>query len=203
MVTIPLEEKHELIRRQEELLAYGVAREVIEKPKASIWIIFMPIFFVFHAQRMQKYKKSVHDFARHFLHTKLLALDAAMVEAKTGRARKDDLSAPAEKEGSGEGNAAIRERQRREIAILKEHYLLLLQSPGETYADLLQNVYPKSGDYRFFLNKLCNAEAEVNAAVITFHHATPQARDVVMRMVEATQRRRIKEMEEIFEESNY
>lgn len=197
-MTVPLEGKYELIQRQEELLAYGVAKEVIEKPKASIWIIFMPIFLVFHAQRIQKYKKSVHDFARHFLHTKLLALDAALEETKTGRPPASDLSGTAENTGDGEGNATIRERQLREITMLKEHYLLLLNSPGEIYADLLKYAYPKSGDYRFFLNRLLNAEAEVNAAVVTFHHATPEARDVVARMVAATEKWRTKEMEAIF-----
>ena len=200
MATIPIEEKHELIRRREELLAYDVAKQVIEKPKASIWIIFMPILFVFHAQRMQKYKKSIHAFARHFMHTKGLALDAAREEAKTGKPPEGYPGDSEQNSGHGRGNAAIRERQLREIAILKEHYLLLLKRPGETYPALLKNAYGSGGHYRFFLNRLFDAEEAVTDAVIESQHATPDpdARDVVMRMKEVTEKLREKEMKDIF-----
>jgi hypothetical protein len=198
MVTISLEEKYELLRRHDELLAYEVAKNVIEKPKASIWIIFMPIFLVFHAQRMQKYKKSVHAFARHFLHTKLFALNEAREEAITGRPPNSNPADPPQNLGDSPGSAEIRARQLREIGTLKEHYLLLLQSPGESYSDLLKNTYKTGGDYRFFLNKLSSAEMAVNEAVITFHHSTPEASDIVARMVEATEKRREREREEIF-----
>lgn len=198
MATTPVQTKYDLIRRQEEQLAYTLSKAVIEKPKASLWIIFMPIFFIFHAQRMQKYKKSVHAFARQFLHTKLLALDGARDEAATGRPPEGypgDKAPPGEE---NDGNARIRERQLREIAILKEHYLRLLQSPGETYPDLLRGAYGSGGKYRFFLNRLSAAEEEVSAAVLVAHHSTPEARQVVARMAAVTDKLREEAREAIF-----
>jgi hypothetical protein len=198
MATTPVQTKYDLIRQQEELLAYALAKAVIEKPKASLWIIFLPIFFVFHAQRMQKYKKSVHAFARQFLHTKLLALDAARDEAATGRPPEGYPGDAAPPGKENEGNARIRRNQLREIALLREHYLLLLQSEGETYPELLRGAYGTGGKYRFFLNRLFAAEAAVNAAVLDAHHSTPESREVVTRMVAVTERLREKTMAEIF-----
>lgn len=198
MVMISLDAKHELIRRQEEILAFDMAKQVIEKPKASIWIIFMPIFFVFQAQKIQKYKKSVREFAKGFMHTKLLALDAALDEARTGK-----LSS-SYKEAAGDGsayrpeNAQIRNKQILEIGVLKEHYLLLLRSQGETYPELLRNAYTTAGAYLFFLNRLLKAEEEVNKAVIDSHHSTPEAREVVVRMEKVADKLREKEMREVF-----
>jgi hypothetical protein len=199
MAPIPLTQKYELIRQQEEALAYEVARQVIEKPKASIWIIFMPIFFVFHAHRMQKYKKSIHAFARHFLHTKLLALDAARDEAATGRPTEFPPGGPAQSNGDDTGNAPIRVKQFHELAILQEHYQLLLKNPGETYAGMIRSAYGTGGEYRFFLNRLFAAEAEVNEAVMTAHHQeNPEAQEIVARMKGVTEKLRERAFEEIF-----
>ena len=42
-----LEEKKKLILAHEEKFAHGLGLKVIEKPKLSIWMILVPIIFVY------------------------------------------------------------------------------------------------------------------------------------------------------------
>ncbi|MFP4071405.1 MAG: NF038143 family protein, partial [Desulfovibrionales bacterium] len=190
-----LDEKHEIIRRRDELFAFDLAKRIMEKPKASIWIIFMPVFFVFYAQRLQKYKGSVHGFVKHYLHTKTLALDAALEESK-GHKPLDERSAqdlPSEDQAW-----KIREQQHQELDLLREHYLLLLRSSGKSYPELVRSGYSTSGAYRSFLNRLIKAEGAVNRAVLDVHHPGEEAQDVVHRMEQNAEDLREKEIQEIF-----
>jgi hypothetical protein len=190
-----LEERYELIRRRDELFAYDLAKGVIEKPKASVWIIFLPLLFVFYVQKLQKHKKDVQGFVNHYLQTKVLALEAALDEVRSG-------SPPASSIVSGSddpsADGAIRRTQYHELDLLREHYLLLLRSRGGSYAELVKTAYGMSGTYRFFLNRLRRAEGEVNRAVLEAHHPTPEARDVAERMERFSEQLREMEMERIF-----
>ena len=192
-----VEEKYEFVRRRDELFAYDLAKGIMEKPKASIWIIFMPVFFVFHAQRLQKYKKDIHGFVKSYLHTKTLALDAALEESKGEAPPGSD---PDTKPGKQSRDKAqdIRDQQYKELDTLREHYLLLLKSRGKSYPELLRNAYGTSGEYRHFLNRLIRAEEAVNRAVLEVHHPGPEAREVVERMERQSERLRELEIEKIF-----
>jgi hypothetical protein len=191
------EEKYGLIRQRDERFAFELAKQIIEKPKVTIWIIFMPVFFVFYAQRIQKYKKDIHGFVKHYLHTKMLALDAALEEG-IGGGPLEEGSEPVQGSGLEDKGQIIREKQFQELDLLREHYLLLLKSPGTSYPELLVNAYGTSGAYRSFLNKLIRAEEEVNRAVLSVHHPGAEAQEVVERMDRASERLREQEIEEIF-----
>ena len=43
-----LSEKHDLILANEKLLAQKVAADVIDKPQLALWMIVIPVFFVFY-----------------------------------------------------------------------------------------------------------------------------------------------------------
>jgi hypothetical protein len=192
-----LDEKYQLIRDREELFAFELAKKVIEKPKASVWLIFLPLLFVFYAQRIQKYKSSVQSFAKGFMATKIIALDAALEETRTGTFARETIAArfpgpdPEEKK-------AMRQKQFEEVDILKQHYLLLLQATGSSYPALMKDAYGTSGDYRSFLNRLFRAEEEVNQAVLQSLQPTDEAREVVGRMEKISELLREEEIKEIF-----
>ena len=49
-------ENSALILAHEEDFAAALARHVIDKPKLSIWMILIPIFFVFYFFQLNKYR---------------------------------------------------------------------------------------------------------------------------------------------------
>jgi hypothetical protein len=191
-----VKEKYEMIRQHNERFAFELAKAVLEKPKASVWIIFLPVLFVFHAQRIQKYKQHVKEFGNGFLVTKNLALEAAWDELRNGPPKAGESPYP--EPPLGEYFTTIREKQLVELELLREHYLLLLNSSGDSYERLLRNAYRGSGDYRYFLNRLAKAEAEINRTVLEIRHTSDEARDVVERMEAIAERLRDKEIERAF-----
>ncbi|MCA1742622.1 MAG: NF038143 family protein, partial [Desulfovibrionales bacterium] len=69
-----------------------------------------------------------------------------------------------------------------EIEILYAHYLKLLQARGKTYESLVKDAYSRGGDFRLFLNKLTNAESEVNKYVLKVYQTTDQAKKITKKM---------------------
>jgi len=193
-----LDTKFELLRMNAEHFAYDLGKSVIIKPKASIWIIFMPIFFVFYAQKLQKYKKDIQDFARGYQFTKTLALGAAREEKITGEPAEIFFADPPKEVGTPEIWEVVRAVQREEVDILRRHYLKLMDKDGETHADLVRAAYTTAGAYRSFLNRLHKAEEAVNEAVLTHLQTTPEARATTKAIEKRAEEMRLQEMDTIF-----
>jgi hypothetical protein len=192
-----VDEKYEIIRQHDERFAFELAKQIMDKPKASVWIIFLPLLFVFHVQRLQKYKESIQGFVKHYLHTKMLALDAALKENRGEETMEEDREAESGVQAHDKSQA-IREKQYRELDLLKEHYLRLLENPGKSYPELLRNAYGTSGEYRLFLNRLIKSEEEVNRAVLDVNQPDGEAQDVVERMQRHSEELREMEIAKIF-----
>lgn len=194
----PFEKARKIIHGHEENFAYRLAKQVIEKPEASVWIILIPIFLVFYIQRLQKYKGSIHAFAKGIMHPKILTLDATLEEAKTGVFPRERVIAGFMGSISGEKAQRVRMKKIEEMEILRQHYLLLLGNDGSSYPYLLRSSYGTAGDYRFFLDSYGKAEKEVNEEVLLASHPTPEAREVVAAMEKASAQLRETELKEIF-----
>lgn len=192
-----LRQKYEAILSKEEHFAYELAKQVIEKPKASVWLIFLPVLFVFYAQRIQKYKAGSRLFANGYLRTKIIALDAAVKEAESGLYPEKIMAAVTPAADPPE-KAKMREKQREEVDILRQHYLLLFRSTGNSFSELLRNAYQTSGAYRSFLNRLRRAEHGVNQEVVDSIQSSPEAREVVARMEKLSEQLREEELREIY-----
>ena len=52
-MTDTLARKKQIILDHEKQLAQNLALGVLDKPKPPLWMIFVPIFFVFFAQKMK------------------------------------------------------------------------------------------------------------------------------------------------------
>lgn len=193
-----LDTKFELIRMNAEHFAYDLGKGVIVKPKASVWIIFMPIFFVFYAQRLQKYKKDIQDFARGYQFTKMLALGAAREEMITGESAVIFFADPPKEVGTPKIWESVRAVQREEVDVLKRHYLKLMDKEGATYDDLVRAAYVTGGAYRSFLNRLHKAEEAVNEMVLSHLQTTPEARATTKAIEKRAEEMRLREMDRIF-----
>ncbi len=196
---VSTDEKYRIILDAERNLAYEVAKGVIEKPKVSVWVILMPILFLYYAHKIQTYKKGIQEFAAGLLKTKTAALEAAFYEITSGLPPSDHLDKVFEHDPDApEKKRFVRLQQRVELNLLLEHYGRLLRSSGADYDSLLRDSYEHGGQYRSFLNRLTKAEEAVNKAVLDAFHPSEEANEIVNRMESLVQKLREKRLNSVF-----
>ena len=190
---------YDLIWNHENQVAYTVARQVLQKPKISVWIILIPVLFLYYAHKIQQYKAAMHDFSKGLMRSKILALDSAKEELDSGRKNTDYEAAFESKDLERSPNARqVLEKQIAEVVLLKFHYKQLLGQQGSSYQSLIRKTYKTGADYRRFLNQLALAEEAVNDAVLRAYHPGKDAREVTRKMQKATLVLREAEIEAIF-----
>ncbi len=120
-----MKEKSALILEEEEKFAVTLASQVINKPQLSLWMILIPIFFVFYFNNLNKYKKGSKQFAENYVIDNKRALNEAVEAVNKGR--EPDIHALAELPNI---NSKARGKKANIFAILVEHYTILLNSEG-------------------------------------------------------------------------
>ncbi|KPJ97995.1 MAG: hypothetical protein AMK71_12150 [Nitrospira bacterium SG8_35_4] len=187
-------EKSALILEQEETFAMALASKVINKPLLSLWMILIPIFFVFYFNNLKKYRDGCKQFAENYIIDKKRALNEAVEVVNTGR--EPDIRALAELSNM---NSKAREKQANTLAVLVEHYTILLNSDGEDFASLIRAAYGTLTNYLLFLNRLNQAEKEVNKALKPdLQESREVINDIVSRMEGLSERLRRETAESVF-----
>jgi hypothetical protein len=190
-----LKEKSALILEHEEKFAVTLAAQVINKPQLSIWMILIPIFFVFYFNDLNKYKKGSKQFAENYVIDKKRALNEAVDVVDVGR--QPDIRALSE---LPDINSKAREKQANILAILVEHYSILLKSKGEDFESLIRAAYGSLTNYLLFLNRLNQAEKEVNKALnLDLKESDEVINDIVSSMESQSERLRRETAESIFQ----
>lgn len=155
------EKNRELILEYEKSFAARLSGPVLNKPKLSSWMIFIPFIFIFYFQDLSKYKKSSKAFKENFVLTREKALNEA--SDALGESRKPDTLPIAGQAGL---NTKATGMYSQLLALLAEHYTALLQGEGDTYAELVQSAYGrKKTNFMLFVNRLGRAEKELNKAL--------------------------------------
>ena len=162
MTTLSLEEKKQQILEYEESLAHTLARQVVDKPVPPIWMILIPIFFVFHASKIKEYSEGLKAFADHYLISRRRALDTAYKSVlHEAEPEIDPLMKQAE---------AIPEKARslyqQWITLLIDHYRNVLVAPGATAQDRIRSHYRNKSNYLLFSNQFDTAENAFNKALL-------------------------------------
>ncbi len=178
-----LEQKYELLYAHEEAFSYRLAQEVVKKPEASVWMILLPVLFVHHFHRVNQYKEGVRSFAEHFLSSKKKALDKAYDQALAGRSMDYGMDAYFPDHVLSDQDKDLAERQVQAIKVMEEHYLVLMQVPGQSLEELVQNAYQRPEQYRKFINNLEEAEQELNTFLLQNVHTSEES-SLVVRQVE-------------------
>lgn len=186
MSTAGIEEKYDILKEKERVRAFALARSVIQRPEISLWMILLPILFIFHAFQIQKYKNGMQAFADNIVRTKFRALDFAKETLIEKKAPEMDVEScfPA-LDMKDEVMRRVCEKQTEEIRILYRHYRALLEAEGSDYESLLKNVYTDSGKYLVFLNSLEKAEEEVNKYVVRHFQTSDAALEVMKKMAKS------------------
>lgn len=151
------EDKKAIILNYEEEFTATLARRVIDKPRLSLWMILIPVFFVFYFFQLNKFSNGCKLFAQHYLVSKKRALNKAVEVVTTGQ--EPDVQSLTELSDMPDD---ARKKQVEVLTILIKHYTNLLKSTGEDYASLVRSAYGNLTNYLLFLNRLNQVEKEVN-----------------------------------------
>jgi hypothetical protein len=152
-MTTPEQKKHILLDYERQF-ARNLAAHVLDKPKPPLWMIFVPVFFVFFAQKMKRYSGGFEDFVLNYVKPRSLALDAVAEAREAGT--PVDASAILAKAGT------IPERSHPLFLdwmnALTDHYGTLLDARGDTPQALIRSGYRSKTDYLLQCNVLNRAE---------------------------------------------
>ncbi len=166
-----LKSNRELIAERDAQFARELANRMLKRPNLSIWMILIPIILVFYIQQYQRYAKGKRDFARNYLVSLKKALNAAFsaIEENT----------EVDMESIGQADELAEEslpKYRKLLEVLVEHYTVLLNAKGETFAELVVDGFANADAYRQALAKLNAAWSELNRSIgrQSFQNDAPQ-----------------------------
>ncbi|MFP4657654.1 MAG: NF038143 family protein, partial [Desulfonatronovibrionaceae bacterium] len=150
----------------------------------SVWMILIPILFVHHMYRVNKYKNGVHSFARGIMEPKLKALEGALEETASGAECRElpPESYFPELKGREDLDKTLLSKQVRVINLLKGHYRRLMDAGGASYGQLLRRAYPRERQYKEFISRLNKTERDLNQYLTENFHTSDESVDIVRRM---------------------
>jgi hypothetical protein len=198
-MTQDLEQRHDTIWHHEQVLAFELAKQLIPKPKISLWMMMLPLLFIFFMQDIKKYKTGIRKFSDDFLRNKKNALDLAYNAAQEGTALDAALAAfAADHPAPSPDQSALYEAQRREIVCLSAHYMRLLTARGDTYEKLVRNGYGSFTEFQRFMDTLFERENDVIQSALHLNPPEGDSHRIIEEMQRALRRLRQGERDRIF-----
>jgi len=162
MTTLSIDEKRDLIVEYEELQAKQLARKIIDKPKPPLWMILIPVFFVFFAWKMKEYKNGITTFSQNWMITRKRCIDAARTAAENNT--EPDIKAIAE--NAMELPKDVLPDYTAWITLLTGHYLQLLTTDGKDIEGLLRKHFNNKSSYLLTLKQISKAENSYHRALM-------------------------------------
>jgi len=155
-----LEANRESILDYERRLARMVAGEVVDKPILAMWMILIPIFFVFYYFQLKRYRRGLQDFASNFLITRQRTIDRVYdAEISGGAVDIDSVVAISDIPSEARGD------YRAWVEALAEYYRSLITREGFDYDDLVKAAYPRKPGYLVALDTLNQVESVFNTTL--------------------------------------
>ena len=188
-----LTRKKEVILERELDFATAVGSLVVEKPKATPWIVLMPFMFIFLINDMLKFKRNRRKFDDEFMINRRQAMDVAFEAAVSGS--MPDISLVVRKTNCME---ALEKPYAAWIEALVDHYMDLLSAPGNSFEALVRSAYRNRTTYLLILNRLNTVEAEFLSALKACMKATDGAADVIAAIQNESQRLRRNLADQVF-----
>lgn len=178
---LTLTHKRDLILVEEKRFAAQVSSKVIDKPRLDVWMILIPVFFIFYFWQLRRYEKGRKTFADNFLTTRKRALDEALRSAETGQGPNLEKILQA-----SDIPADTRKNYRRWVALLVEHYRDLILAQGSSYPALVKSTYQTRTNYLLFLNRLNQVEREFDAALKPHLENTTEGVNGIIKLMETS-----------------
>lgn len=185
----------ELILTHETSTARQLALHVIDKPRPRVWMIFMPIFFVFYFWKLKEYEQALHDFGAHSLIPYHKTLEAAYA-AKENHQPVDIAQLVAQFDHPQQTTRFLMQHW---LTLLAEHFQLLLSAKGDSYSELVRAGYGSKANYALFCKTISQAENDFNMALLKkIDGDSTDLAQVTTAMTEGLKDLRLHESEEIF-----
>jgi hypothetical protein len=195
MNTIDIEEKKQLILANETAIARQLALHVIEKPVPRVWMIFIPVFFVFYFWKLKEFENGLKVFAENYLVPRRRTLEAAVVAEKSGQ--PVDIDQVVDKVDGMQKEARVLCAEW--LTVLAEHFRLLLTAAGDNYPELVRSGYRTKANYLLFCHRLGKTETAFDMALLpTIDGDSATLCQVTETMAEGLSTLRHREAEEIF-----
>ena len=149
-------------------MAQGLAASLIRPKTLTVWEIMIPVIFILNYVKL---KHSREIFVQNQMFTKKMALDAARDMKKKGASKEAVMEQIQDKTRElltsvpgGIYSDDIRRQQLKEMDLLLDHYIKLLNAEGRDYASLVTNAYQSAAEYNSFFSELTIAETAVMGA---------------------------------------
>jgi len=155
-------EKRDLLLEYEKLQAKKLARMVFDKPKPPLWMILIPVFFVFFAWKLKEYKNGIQSFAQDWMISRERCLDAAY-DAITGD-KEPQLSTivTAAKEVPPEAIPLYRDW----MEVLAKYYCHLLNATGNDMSTLVRSHFHTKSNYLLTQKQINKVEHAYHKALL-------------------------------------
>ncbi len=176
-----LDLNRDLILTYERRFAGQVAGKVVDKPVLALWMILIPVFFVFYFFQFKRYKSGLKDFSENFLITRQRTLDAVWEAALSKTSA--DLEKVVE---LSDIPPEAKDQYRLWVELLADHYLLLIQASGRTYDELVRAAYKKKSNYLLRMKNLNRVEADLNHALAPHLPGDEQTIETVIKSMEGS-----------------
>ncbi|MFH0994923.1 MAG: NF038143 family protein [Pseudomonadota bacterium] len=190
---IELAHKKEIILRREMAFADAIGASVLDKPKVSYWMVFIPILFLYFIYRMQGYKSERLKFSEDFMITRRRAMDVALEAAATGGS--PDIADVARNAGLSE---PLLNPYVTWMKALVDYYLELLASEGGNFESIVRAAYSNRSNFLLTLNRLNTIEKAFYTALKPHMEATEGAADIITKIESQSQELRRKLADHIF-----
>ena len=189
-----LSEKYEKILASEQGLAQVVALNAVDKPLLALWMILIPVFFVFYYFQFNRYKNGLRDFKKNFLITRTRVLDA-LYEELSGNEKSDIEKLVAVSDAPLE----TKDKYREWVKALFDYYRQLMQADGSSFEELVRKTYKKRSNFLLVLNNLSRSEKEFNKVLVDSMPGDKiQLSGIVKRMEESSEIYRRELVKKIF-----
>ncbi len=189
-----IEKNRDIILEREKTFCHQVSAAVIEKPRLGVWMILIPVFFVFYFWQLSRYSEGRKDFAKNFLVSRERALNCAFEAAKSNSAPNIELLLDAI-----ELPDQARQKYKDWILLLTSHFLKLINGKGETFTELVHSSYGSKKDLRNFYEQLSQAEREFNSSIAPDQDAPDtETLDVLQIIDAAVTQLRHQEIKDVF-----
>lgn len=155
-----LEKKRVLLIEQEKKFARTLSRRVLEKPPLSVWMILIPIIFVYWFMRLNKVTQGQNEFVLNYMLTRELAIQEAfraVCEKKTPDCRSIAMQAKI----AAQAIPPYEELLTR----LTGDYISLLQQDGNDFPAMVRRAYPAKSAWLLLQNALNQAEKKLHTAL--------------------------------------
>jgi len=165
-----LHQKHDAIYEHERVFANRVAQALIPTPELHIWMILIPVIFVFHFYNLSKVSKGRKAFVHNFLITRRKTMEE--VHASLEEQRKPDIERLAD---SPDVPDAIRHHYVAWLQTLAAHYTALFRAKGASFEEMARAAYGSKARYAEAIRKLNDAEMRFNSALRPMLDKDPKA----------------------------